>query len=156
MSSVDSTAESRDGSPALSDDTTTNNRSTPKEGKSLYRLYQLCFHLSIQQYFATPYVNQSTFTVHVHTCNRISNWQILRNNKDVIELILKLIKYSYNGIHLVGVHFKSELYKGVLLLFFNYEAQKLSLDINDMLITKNAKSKIYFSLNKSKIKYNKH
>lgn len=31
MSSVDSTAESRDGSPALSDDTTTNNRSTPKE-----------------------------------------------------------------------------------------------------------------------------
>lgn len=61
-----------------------------------------------------------------------------------------------NGIHLVGVHFKSELYKGVLLLFFNYEAQKLSLDINDMLITKNAKSKIYFSLNKSKIKYNKH
>ncbi|XP_078317120.1 nucleolar protein 4-like isoform X2 [Crassostrea virginica] len=31
MSSVDSTAESRDGSPALSDDTPTNHRSTPKE-----------------------------------------------------------------------------------------------------------------------------
>lgn len=32
MSSVDSTAESRDGSPALSDDTPNNHRSTPKEG----------------------------------------------------------------------------------------------------------------------------
>lgn len=32
MSSVDSTAGSRDGSPALSDDTATNHRSTPKEG----------------------------------------------------------------------------------------------------------------------------
>ena len=77
MSSVDSTAESRDGSPALSDDTTTNNRSTPKEGKSLYRLYQLCFHLSIQQFFATPYVNQSTFTVHVHTCTMYDCKQML-------------------------------------------------------------------------------